>query len=367
MLKVKNYRKLNYQRSLIENEKNNINNDILSQNEKRLKYKGIKVPKLFLNKNINNFYNTKRVSYSHRKINNISSDNFTFLKMPQKNELTNYYYSKNKTIIDEISLNSKRKLNNISTMNNISISERGKKKLNVRSRLFDFENKKINNTNNITLNKDILNKNEKESMNKSFLSSKVDDPLLGKKVKKYLKKKEDEREDLFFLVNNPFRRKAKPKGSLFPFLDKKIIIKKLSKQKIVDNDIERSILDEYNKLDYAYQIKQYQKELKQELLSDKIDKNNKHITDASKVCINAGKVQKRLLDKELSLIKSKINKKFWNAVNYDFLDDYNSKLYVSVSNSEDQLYNTKAFPKFLIDNIYIKNLIEEVTHKYNKK
>ena len=368
MLKVKNYRKLNYQRNLIENEKNNINNnnDILYQKDKKIKYKGIKIPKLFLNKNINNFYNTKRVSYSHRKINKISSENFTFLKMPQKNELTNYFFSKNKTIIDEISLNSKRKLNNLSTMNNISISERGKKKLNVRSRLFDFENKNINNVNNITIKKDKLNLKEKESMNKSFLSSKVDDPLLDKKIKKYLKKKEDEREKLFTLVNNPFKRKGKPKGSLFPFLDKKIIIKKLKQQNTIDNDIYISILDEYNKFDYANQIKQYlKKEYENEFLSDKIYKNK--LTDKSKIFINAGKVQKRLLDNEMSLIKSKINKKFWNEVNYDFLDDYNSKLYVSVSNCEDQLFNTRVYPKFLNDNIYIKNLIEEVTNKYNKK
>ena len=231
MLEVKNYRKSNYQDNLIENENekndvNNITNNTLSQKEKRIKFKGIKIPKLFLNKNLYDLYNTKRVSYSHRKINNISSENFSFLKIPNKNELTNYYYSKNKTIIDEIYLNSKRKLNNISTKKDISISERGKKKLNVRSRLFDFLNKKSDKYNNTTINKKRISKKEEESMNKSFLSSKVDDPLLGKKIKKYIKKKEEEREELFSLINNPFQRKGKLKGSLFPYLDKKIIIKR---------------------------------------------------------------------------------------------------------------------------------------------
>ena len=52
---------------------------------------------------------------------------------------------------------------------------------------------------------------------------------------------------------------------------------------------------------------------------------------------------------------------------FDFMNDFNTNLYLSLSDPTEQLYNTRLYGKYINDNSLIKNLIEEVAHKYNKK
>ena len=346
-----------------------IGNNSSAGREKRIRYKAIKIPKLLLNDNKKNIF-SQGISK-----NIISSNNFIFIQNPRMKELSKYYYSKNRSLINEVSSNSKRKLKILKTsisegkINNI-ITQR--KNLNVRSRLFDykFNKKHINNSApNNTINKN-KNENIEDDMNQSFLSSKFDDPLLKFKIKKYLKKKVHERYNLYALINFPFDIKNKGKITLYSNTDKKLFLKRLIKQKKTDSDIYDTILEEYKNAKSNFDSnKTKQNEicgknilkynLNRDKLGNKIFKSN--------FTSNIGAIQKSLVEKQLNLLKYKMNNNYTNNLNLDFLNEFNTKLHLSLSNSQDQLFNTRLYAKFINDNSYIKKLIEEVPKKYIKK
>ena len=333
---------------------------------KKFKYKSIKIPKLLLNKKLNDFDKSK----THRVIKNMSSNNFIFIENPRKKELSDYYYSKNRSLINDISLNSKRKLNTVKTLEGINDNKLfniKRKNINIRSRLFDYEiNKKNIDKNNINSKKE---KNIEKFMNTSFLSSKNDDPLLKYKIRKYLKEKLFERYDLYALVNYPFGKKYKGKSVKFPNIDRKLILKNLTKPKKIDTDIYDTILDEYNNAKSSFNTindnKNKQIEISEKnLLKNKLNKNKLDKIFKNDFVTNSGKVQKALLDNQVKLMKNKINNSLTNILDFDYINEFNTILYLSLSHSVDQLFNSREYVKYINDNAYIKSSLEQVPNKY---
>ena len=372
MIKGLNYRNIYYKRNIKEDSKNNnIQNSKKKENKFKFKYKGIKIPKLLLNKNLSDIFNSKRIKNSHnKKINNISSKNFLFIENSNKKELTNYYYIKNKSIINDISLNSKRKISNLST------SETKKENFNkniikIKSNILNNNIKKeYNNSLNNSYNKIKKIENEKNyinTMNTSFLSSKFDDPFLDIKFKKYIKEKEKERTNLFLLINNPFGKNGKKINRFNSQINRRLILEKLLKPKKIDNDIYDTINNEYNNALINSKIVTKDKILEKNLLRKKLLRNklgNK--LKPQKFLVNSGETSQNLVDNEISLIKNKINNNHSNIMKFDFMNDFHTNLYLSLSDPTEQLYNTRLYGKYINDNSLIKSLIEEVAHKYNK-
>ena len=354
MMKERKLSELNNLRTLKEDSKNN--DKQISTGENRIKYKGIEIPKLLLNKKISNFYNIKNYNYSHKKRDNISSKNFLFLERPLKNEITNYYYSKNKNVINDISLNSKRKLNKhlptISGINQNNINNSKRKSKSIKSRIFSM-----------IMKKNIKKESEKNSMNTSFLSSKPDDPFLDIKIQKYLKEKENERDNLFILINNPFGRSQNGKSILFPEINRKLMLQKLLKPKCIKSDIYDSIMKEYNNTKPLSNEK-----IERNLIRNKLYRNKirKHL-NTKKYVNNPMEVQDHLIDNQMKLIKKKLYKNYADEINYDFFNDYKTKLYLSLSHSKDQVLNIKSTGKLINDGSVLKDLVEEAAKGFSKK
>ena len=53
--------------------------------------------------------------------------------------------------------------------------------------------------------------------------------------------------------------------------------------------------------------------------------------------------------------------------NFEYLNDFETNLFLSLSNTKDQIYNIKAIPKLINDSSVIKDLVEEVFINTNKK
>lgn len=327
--------------------------------EKRIKYKGIKIPKLLLNRNILDLNNEKKYYYYiHKTKNRISSENYIFLKRQRKDELTNYYFTKNKKIINEISLNSKRKLNNISTLEKSKLNQSEIKKIKILKNPIKFRI--------FQMNQDNSHLNEIDKMNTSFLSSKIDDPFLDIKIKKYLKEKQKERNNLCALVNNPFIKKSNGINKLYPLFDRKILIERLLKPNKIKTEVYDSIFQEYKNAKLKLDNSQI---LEKKLLRSKIYKNKEKNDLLSKKFINnSGETQKRLLDEQINLIKRKMDNNFYKyETNFEYLNDFETNLFLSLSNTKDQIYNIKAIPKLINDSSVIKDLVEEVFINTNKK
>ena len=347
-----------------------INSNPKTEREKRIKYKAIKIPKLLLNKKIDDFDNYKRNINSQRITKNISSTNFIFIQNPRMKELSQYYYSKNRSLINEISSNSKRKLKTLRTSEGI-IDLKKRKRLDIRSRLFDYEISKKNKNNSApNINKNKNNKNIEDIMNESFLSSNIDDPLLKFKIKKYLKDKLTERYNLYSLINYPFSKKSKGKNVLYSNTERKLILKRLIKPKKIDNDVYDNIIDEYQnaksnfdsnktKQNDIFEKKILKYKLNKNKLENKIYKND--------FISNIGDIQKSMVGNHVNLIKNKMNNNYTGDLNVDYLNEFNTNLHLSLSYPKDQLFNTRLYAKFINDNSYIKNLIEEVSSTYIKK
>ena len=347
-----------------------INSNPKTEREKRIKYKAIKIPKLLLNKKIDDFDNYKRNINSQRITKNISSTNFIFIQNPRMKELSQYYYSKNRSLINEISSNSKRKLKTLRTSEGI-IDLKKRKRLDIRSRLFDYEISKKNKNNSApNINKNKNNKNTEDIMNESFLSSNIDDPLLKFKIKKYLKDKLTERYNLYSLINYPFSKKSKGKSVLYSNTERKLILKRLIKPKKIDNDVYDNIIDEYQnaksnfdsnktKQNDIFEKKTLKYKLNKNKLENKIYKND--------FISNIGDIQKSMVGNHVNLIKNKMNNNYTGDLNVDYLNEFNTILHLSLSYPKDQLFNTRLYAKFINDNSYIKNLIEEVSSTYIKK
>ena len=330
-----------------------------SKKEKRIKYKGIKIPKLLLNRNILDLNNEKKYYYYiHKTKNRISSENYIFLKRQRKDELTNYYFTKNKKIINEISLNSKRKLNNISTLEKSKLNKSEIKKIKILKNPIKYRI--------FQLNQDNSHLNEIDKMNTSFLSSKIDDPFLDIKIKKYLKEKQKERNNLCALVNNPFIKKSNGKNKLYHLFDRKILIERLLKPNKIKTEVYDSIFQEYKNAKLKLDNSQI---LEKKLLRSKIYKNKEKNDLLSKKFINnSGETQKRLLDEQINLIKRKMDNNFYKyETNFEYLNDFETNLFLSLSNTKDQIYNIKAIPKLINDSSVIKDLVEEVFINTNKK
>ena len=330
-----------------------------SKKEKRIKYKGIKIPKLLLNRNILDLNNEKKYYYYiHKTKNRISSENYIFLKRQRKDELTNYYFTKNKKIINEISLNSKRKLNNISTLEKSKLNQSEIKKIKILKNPIKFRI--------FQMNQDNSHLNEIDKMNTSFLSSKIDDPFLDIKIKKYLKEKQKERNNLCALVNNPFIKKSNGKNKLYPLFDRKILIERLLKPNKIKTEVCDSVFREYKNAKLKLDNSQI---LEKKLLRSKIYKNKEKNDLLSKKFINnSGETQKRLLDEQINLIKRKMDNNFYKyETNFEYLNDFETNLFLSLSNTKDQIYNIKAIPKLINDSSVIKDLVEEVFINTNKK
>ena len=348
-----------------------INSIPKTEREKRIKYKAIKIPKLLLNKKINDFDNSKRYINSQNITKNISSTNFIFIQNPRMKELSQYYYSKNRSLINEISSNSKRKLKTLRTSEGINDLTK-RKRLNIRSRLFDYEISKKNINNSApNINKNKNNKNIEDIMNESFLSSKIDDPLLKFKIRKYLKNKLTERYNLYSLINYPFSKKSKGKNVLYSNMERKLILKRLIKPKKIDNDVYDTIIDEYKNAKSNFdsnKSKQNDKVFEKKILKYKLNKNKpENKIFKSDFVSNIGDIQKSMVENHTNLIKNKLNNNITGDLNVDYLNEFNTNLHLSLSYPKDQLFNTRLYAKFINDNSYIKNLIEEVSNKYIKK
>ena len=334
---------------------------ISSKKEKRIKYKGIQIPKLLLNKNIFDLNNDKRFYYSHRKKNKLSSENYVFLKRPRKDELTNYYFSKNKSIINDISLNSKRKINNISTLERLTQSEIKKtkvKKKPIKYRIFQMNQNNYNKRNESEKNNN--------SMNTSFLSSKADDPFLDIKILNYLKEREKEKNKLLLLVNNPFVKKSNGKNRLYPLFNRRIIIERLLKPKKIKNEIYETIFQEYKNA--QLKLSNNNEILERKLLRNEIYRNkDKKNIFTKKFINNSGETQRHLLDDQVNLIKRKIDSNYINGKNLEYSNNYETNLFLSLSNTKDQIYNIRAIPKLINDSSVIKDFVEEVFISTNKK
>lgn len=353
MIKEKFFRNLIYNKSFKEESKDD-NTHILTQREKKMQYKGIKIPKLLLNKNISSIFNTKRLNYSHRRKNKISSDNFSFLENPRKNEITNYYYTKNKNLLKDISLNSKRKLNQLSSLTQNEIDKSKQKYKEIKSKLFEINKKKPN------LPK--TNENEKNSMNTTFFSSKPDDPLLDIKLMKYLKEKKGERDNLFVLVNNPFMKKQNVKSRLYPHLNRKLILERIIKPKKVNSDIYDTIMKEYNQAKSSSNDKLEGKLLRKRIFRKKLGKKlytNKYIN-------KSGQIQKDLIENQVNLIKRKINSHFTAEINLDYINEFRTNMYLSLSNPKDEVLQIRSIDKIMNDGSIIKDLVEEGYNNYKK-
>ena len=74
-----------------------------------------------------------------------------------------------------------------------------------------------------------------------------------------------------------------------------------------------------------------------------------------------------MVENHANLIKNKLNNNITGDLNVDYLNEFNTNLHLSLSYPKDQLFNTRLYAKFINDNSYIKNLIEEVSNKYIKK
>ena len=354
MIKEKYFRNLIYNKRFKEESKNS-NSNILNQREKKMKYKGIKIPKLLLNKNISDLFNTKRLNYSHRKINKVSSDNFLFLENPRKNEITNYYYTKNKNILKDISLNSKRKLNKLSTITQNDMNKSKRRYKEIKSRLFDMNKRNPN------LRKN--NENEKYSMNTTFFSSKPDDPFLDMKLLEYIKEKEKERDNLFVLINNPFMRKQQNgRSRLYPHLNKKLILERLIKPKKIDNDIYDTISKEYNQAKSFSNDKIERNLLRKRIFRNKPGKKLLKIKYINK----SGEIQKNLIENQVNLIKRKINNNFQEDINLDYINEFKTNMYLSLSNAKDEVLHLRSIDKLMNYGSIIKDLVEEGANNFKK-
>ena len=216
------------------------------------------------------------------------------------------------------------------------------------------------------MNQDNSHLNEIDKMNTSFLSSKIDDPFLDIKIKKYLKEKQKERNNLCALVNNPFIKKSNGINKLYPLFDRKILIERLLKPNKIKTEVYASIFQEYKNAKLKLDNSQI---LEKKLLRSKIYKNKEKNDLLSKKFINnSGETQKRLLDEQINLIKRKMDNNFYKyETNFEYLNDFETNLFLSLSNTKDQIYNIKAIPKLINDSSVIKDLVEEVFINTNKK
>ena len=60
-----------------------------------------------------------------------------------------------------------------------------------------------------------------------------------------------------------------------------------------------------------------------------------------------GETSKILVDNEISLIKNKINYNYSNIMKLDFMNDFNTNLYLSLSDPTEQLHNTRLYGKYI--------------------
>ena len=179
-MKVLKFKIIN--KNLEEEIKNNKVN-ILTQGENKIKYKPVKIPKLLLNKKLLEFYDIKRVNYSNRKKITASSKDYSFLKNPNSKELRDYFYTKNRIAINDISLKSIKKRN--STL----ISENNYKNINkIRKKIFKA----------IKLEKNENKKNK--STNISIAGFNKEKSNLEDKIKEYMQKRKNERNNLSLLI-----------------------------------------------------------------------------------------------------------------------------------------------------------------------
>ena len=350
VLKIKSINK-----NLKEEIKNNKVN-ILTQGENKIKYKPVKIPKLLLNKKLLEFYDIKRVNYSNRKKITASSKDYSFLKNPNSKELRDYFYTKNRIAINDISLKSIKKRN--STL----ISENNYKNINkIRKKIFKA----------IKLEKNENKKNK--STNISIVGFNKEKSNLEDKIKKYMKKRKNERNNLSLLINNPFNyynKENKGKSKLFPKLNRKLILEKINKPKKINSEVSDLIKKEYNNAKSLLNNK-FMKEdeifeknlLRKKIFRKKMAKN----INTNIFSYKPGEIQKNLINKRVNLIKKNLNNSDLNMRNFDYKNNFRTNLYLSVSQSVDQLFNTRLFGKLINDNSFIKDLMEEVNNKHYKK
>jgi hypothetical protein len=352
-MKVLKFKIIN--KNLKEEIKNNKVN-ILTQGENKIKYKPVKIPKLLLNKKLLEFYDIKRVNYSNRKKITASSKDYSFLKNPNSKELRDYFYTKNRIAINDISLKSIKKRN--STL----ISENNYKNINkIRKKIFKA----------IKLEKNENKKNK--STNISIVGFNKEKSNLEDKIKEYMKKRKNERNNLSLLINNPFNyynKENKGKSKLFPKLNRKLILEKINKQKKINSEVSDLIKKEYNNAKSLLNNK-FMKEdeifeknlLRKKIFRKKMAKN----INTNIFLYKPGEIQKNLINKRVNLIKKNLNNSDLNMRNFDYKNNFRTNLYLSVSQSVDQLFNTRLFGKLINDNSFIKDLMEEVNNKHYKK
>ena len=80
----------------------------------------------------------------------------------------------------------------------------------------------------------------------------------------------------------------------------------------------------------------------------------------------SGQIQKDLIENQVNLIKRKINSHFTAEINLDYINEFRTNMYLSLSNPKDEVLQIRSIDKIMNDGSIIKDLVEEGYNNYKK-
>ena len=345
------------------------------------------IPKISLNeKKVNSLYfleDKKKEKISHYNYDNCLKKNYSFLFCKINNDSKTHYNEKNKRDINNLIMNRINKKNINTFRNNFSKtvnddSQQTKASKNVKDTInkslslpmFNLKKnkaKKINNKNNDEDNLDMTNINYPKKLisqkPKIFNKIKINNSDWLINLRNYLEYKKKERNYIYRLINNPnkedFENYKKlnhnqkiyfPLESQLNFKRKKVSNDTLELISNVHDNIKSKMEQKYNNKEEQFIKKIIRKRINNDEL--KCNNNNK-----SNFIFKPKNNNNFIVNEQIELIRKKINdKNSFSCEEVERNNAFKTKLYLSISQPYDNLFNTKFFYNLVDDEKFLNKL-----------
>lgn len=346
-----------------------------------------KIPKL----NLNNLTKCKKRLNSMVALKNYKFDKFlekknSFLFCQKNQKLIDYYFQKNKSHINDLSLKAKIKnssFNKLTTKNDIKINSINHKKTENTTTTIPKTKSKITKSSSIPIIKRKLILRDKSNISKRLNQNNNQDSDYNNINEKFydnnskclinLKKSIEERKNvnnyLHILINNDELNSLenrniganynKMKYSPLKYNHLMLGNNFLHKKKI-DVDTLNSISNEYNIIKDRLERKNAEEEkFKKRMFRKKVKldklKNDKNTIE--KFIYESKNKNNIIIDQQINLLKQKINEdKFTSCKNIENSNSFTSQLFLYISNPYEQLVNTRLYGKIMQDDEFLKEL-----------
>ena len=346
-----------------------------------------KIPKL----NLNNLTKCKKRLNSMVALKNYKFDKFlekknSFLFCQKNQKLIDYYFHKNKSHINDLSLKAKIKnssFNKLTTKNDIKINSINHKKTENATTTIPKTKAKITKSSSIPIIKRKLILRNKSNISKRLNQNNSQDSDYNNINEKFydnnskclinLKKSIEERKNvnnyLHILINNDDLNSLenrniganynKMKYSPLKYNHLMLGNNFLHKKKI-DVDTLNSISNEYNIIKDRLERKNAEEEkFKKRMFRKKVKldklKNDKNTIE--KFIYEPKNKNNIIIDQQINLLKQKINEdKFTSCKNIENSNSFTSQLFLYISNPYEQLVNTRLYGKIMQDDEFLKEL-----------